>query len=268
MDLETSRAAPADDVDDVHARSDGRRLAVDAVGIRALRHPIAVEDAGRIQHTVATVRLAVELAPERRGAHMSRFIELLMERTAPFSVAGMAAFLGEIAERLGAHAAEAELRFPYFLGKRAPVSRAASYVDYETCLSGRLAGGRAETELEVRVPVTSLCPCSKEIADYGAHNQRSHIRVAVHEPAQMTLCELIELVEAQASAPVYGLLKRVDEKHLTERAYDNPKFVEDTVRDVALALRAHPGVTRFRVEAENFESIHNHSAYAVIRADG
>ncbi|MGH8270747.1 MAG: GTP cyclohydrolase FolE2 [Gammaproteobacteria bacterium] len=251
-------------IEDVQSGSDARHLAIDAVGIRGLLHPIIVSDNDCEQHTIATVSLAVELPPERRGTHMSRFVALLTERREALSVKALPAFLAAIAARLDAHAAEAEYSFPFFLEKRAPVSGVASLMDYEVRLAGRLAGGRASVTTEVTVPVTSLCPCSKQISLYGAHNQRAHIRVRSEDGADFSIAELIALVEAEASAPLYGMLKREDEKYLTELAYENPKFVEDAVRDVAIALKRDGRYGRFRVEAENFESIHNHSAWATI----
>ena len=250
-------------IEDVQAQRDERRMAIDAVGISRLRLPIRVEDAGGIQHTVAEVRCAVELPPERRGTHMSRFVALLSEGQSPVSAPALPGLLATMARRLEARAAEIELAFPFFLRKQAPVSGVASPMDYEVRLRARLAGGASRVTTEVSVPVTSLCPCSKEISAYGAHNQRSHVRVMV-DGTECGIGELIALVENEASAPLYGLLKREDEKHVTEQAYENPKFVEDMVRDVALRLKTLPGVGRFRVEVENFESIHNHSAYAVI----
>jgi GTP cyclohydrolase I len=251
-------------IEDTQSLGDTRQLAIESVGIRGLRHPVTVADDGDVQHTVATVRLAVELPPERRGTHLSRFVALLMEERTPLSAETLPALLGNMAARLDAHTAEAEFVFPFFLKKHAPISGVASYLDCEVRLFGRLAGGRTIVETDVTVPVTSLCPCSREISRYGAHNQRAHIRVAVQTAAPLSLAELIGTIEAEASAPLYALLKRADEKYLTERAYENPKFVEDTVRDVALRLRGDERVSSFRVEAENFESIHNHSAYAVI----
>ncbi len=258
---------PAGGIEDVQAQRDERRLAIDAVGISRLRLPIRVEDAGEIQHTVAEVRCAVELPPERRGTHMSRFVALLSGEQAPVSARALPALLSMMAHKLEARAAEIELVFPFFLSKRAPVSGVASPMDYEVRLTARLAGGRSRVTSQVSVPVTSLCPCSKEISAYGAHNQRSQVRISV-EDTGCGIGELIALVEDEASAPLYGLLKREDEKHVTEQAYENPKFVEDMVRDVALRLKALPGIGHFRVEVENFESIHNHSAYAVIEQGG
>ncbi len=268
MDREVIAPAQQDGIEDVQSRSDERQVAIDTVGVRGLRHPIAIVDDGVVQNTVATVQLAVELPAERRGTHMSRFVALLTEWDKPVSAAALPNFLAAMAARLDAHAAEVEFRFPFFRQKLAPASGVASLMDYDACLSGRLAGGETRICTEVAVPVTSLCPCSKEISEYGAHNQRSHLRLTIVSATPPSLAALIAIAEEQASAPLYGLLKRADEKFLTEHAYRNPKFVEDMVRDVALRLRADTGIQHFRVEAENFESIHNHSAYAVIESGG
>lgn len=263
MDWEVTPPQRPDAIEDVQAQRDERHMAIDAVGISRLKLPIQVEDAGEVQHTVAEVRCAVELPPERRGTHMSRFVALLADTQTPISAHTLPALLSTMAARLEAKAAEIELVFPFFQRKLAPVSGVASPMDYEVRLGARLAGGTTLTTTDITVPVTSLCPCSKEISAYGAHNQRSHVRVSV-QGADCGISDLIELVESEASAPLYGLLKRADEKRVTEQAYENPKFVEDMVRDVALRLKVMPGIGRFRVEVENFESIHNHSAYAVI----
>lgn len=253
-------------IEDIQAQRDGRRLAIDAVGISRLRLPIQIEDAGTVQHTVTEVRCAVALPAERRGTHMSRFVSLLAEAKQPLSTGRLPDLLTAITDRLDADAAEIEFKFPFFIRKRAPVTGAVSPMDYRVRLHARLTGGEISTTTEITVPVTSLCPCSKEISDYGAHNQRSHVRLAIMD-ATRGIRELIELVESEASAPLYGLLKREDEKQVTEQAYENPKFVEDMVRDVALRVRALPEVNRFRIEVENFESIHNHSAYAIIEQE-
>lgn len=267
MDWEVTPPTTAGAIEDVQSQRDERRLAIDAVGISRLKLPIRVEDAGEVQHTVAEVRCAVELPPERRGTHMSRFLALLAEEPTPVSARTLPALLSMMACRLEARTAEIEFVFPFFICKQAPVSRVASSMDYEVRLGARLAGGKTLTTTDITVPVTSLCPCSKEISAYGAHNQRSHVRVSV-KSAACGIGKLIALVESEASAPLYGLLKRADEKQVTEQAYENPKFVEDMVRDVALRLKVLPGVEHFRVEVENFESIHNHSAYAVIEGAG
>ncbi len=267
MDWEVTPPLRRNILDDVQAQRDERHMAIDAVGINGLKLPIRIEDAGSIQHTVAKVRCAVELPPERRGTHMSRFVALLAQEQTPISAQALPELLATMAAHLEARTAEIEFVFPFFNQKRAPVSGVVSPMDYEVRLGARFTGGTTRITTEITVPVTSLCPCSKEIAAYGAHSQRTHVRVAV-DGSPCGIGELIALVENEASAPLYGLLKREDEKWVTERAYENPKFVEDLVRDIALRLKAQPDMTRFRIEVENFESIHNHSAYAVIEGVG
>ena len=264
MEWETLPDNRASAIEDVQGQRDARRVAIDAVGIRSLKLPISIEDNGEVQHTVAEVSCSVELPAERRGTHMSRFVALLAEQKKPLSAQTLPALLAEMAARLEARISEIAFDFPFFVHKQAPVSGVGSPMDYRVRLHARLAGGSARVTTDVTIPVTSLCPCSKEISAYGAHNQRSHVRVKVSGQETMGIRALIALVEAEASAPLYGLLKREDEKQVTEQAYDNPKFVEDMVRDVALRLKEQPGIGAFRVEVENFESIHNHSAYAVI----
>lgn len=268
MEWETLPTPEDGAIEDVQAQRDERRLGIDAVGIRRLKMPVRVEDAGDIQQTVAEIDCAVELPPERRGTHMSRFVALLSEQRKPVSAGALPDLLAEMAGRLEARITYIAFEFPYFRRKQAPISGVTSYMDYHVCLLARLAGGKTEVTTDVTVPVTSLCPCSKEISAYGAHNQRSHVRVRVTGKRSPAIGELIALVESEASAPLYGLLKRADEKYVTEQAYDTPKFVEDMVRDVALRLKTQSGVEAFRVEVENFESIHNHSAYAVIAQRG
>jgi GTP cyclohydrolase FolE2 len=263
MDWEITPPLRPGVLEDAQAQRDERNMMIDAVGINGFKLPIRIEDAGKIQHTVAEVRCAVELPPERRGTHMSRFVALLAQEQTPISARTLPALLTTMAARLEAGAAEIEFAFPFFSQKQAPVSGIASPMDYAVRLGARFTGEATRTTTEITVPVTSLCPCSKEISTYGAHNQRTHVRVAM-DGSPCGIGELIALVENEASAPLYGLLKREDEKRVTEQAYENPKFVEDLVRDVALRLKAWPGITRFRIEVENFESIHNHSAYAVI----
>jgi GTP cyclohydrolase I len=199
---------------------------------------------------------------------MSRLVQILEDLTAPgatpLSVAGLRALLDDLIERLDAPAGRVEIAFPWFVRKRAPVSGVASLLDYEVRLAGELAGGRFASTVAVAVPVTSLCPCSKEIAEYGAHNQRSTITITVRPNEPIRVGELLRVAEDEASSELYGILKRADEKYLTERAYDNPRFVEDLVRGVAARLDRDARVAGFAVEAENFESIHNHSAFARI----
>jgi GTP cyclohydrolase I len=198
---------------------------------------------------------------------MSRFVAILNRHEHEIGVSRFKEMLKEMASRLDSEAGHIEMRFPFFVNKRAPVTGVESLIDYDVTLIGEIHHGQPELSIKVVVPVTSLCPCSKEISDYGAHNQRSHVTVEAKTEGFIWIEELIDLVEAEASSQLYGLLKRPDEKYVTERAYDNPKFVEDTVRDVARRLNAESRIVAYRVEAENFESIHNHSAYAMVEHD-
>jgi GTP cyclohydrolase I len=256
---------------DVQATADVRNIAIQRVGIRSIRHPVLVASPTGPQPSVATVDMYVALPAQQKGTHMSRFIEVLQASRAPLSSTALRSLLGAMLERLEAQAGYLELRFPYFVRKAAPVSGVESLLDYEITLSAeQIAGaGAGSTRLVQKVvaPVTSLCPCSKKVADYGAHNQRSHVTIAVELAGEMTLEEQIRIAEHAASSELWGLLKRSDEKYVTERAYDNPKFVEDIVRDIALALKRDTRVLAYTVAAENFESIHNHSAYALIAQD-
>jgi GTP cyclohydrolase I len=211
--------------------------------------------------------MAVSLPHHFKGTHMSRFVEIINGHDREIDIASFEAMLAEMVERLNAEAGHIEMRFPYFLEKRAPVTGVRSLMDYEVALIGEVSGAAMTTRLRVTVPVTSLCPCSKAISGRGAHNQRSHVTVAVRILESVWIEELIEWVEAEASSPIYGLLKRPDEKYVTEYAYDHPRFVEDLVRGVAARLDAEPRIAAYAVEAENFESIHNHSAYALIERD-
>lgn len=251
---------------DVQSSADTRQIPIQRVGIRGVRHPMLVATAGGPQPTVANWTLTVALPAEEKGTHMSRFVALLEKyRPVAMTPALFSAMAAEMLPLLHAQRGDLCAAFPYFIEKSAPVSGVRSLLDYEVQWMARAAGSDVEFEVSVQVPVTSLCPCSKTISDYGAHNQRSHVTVnAVFQGAGFDMDALIRLVEEEASCELWGLLKRPDEKFVTERAYDNPKFVEDLVRDVAGRVKAQPGVVRFRVEAENFESIHNHSAYAVV----
>jgi GTP cyclohydrolase I len=256
-------------IPDTQSRTDERHLAIDQVGIRGLRYPITFADGGGpVQPTIATANVSVALPEDRKGTHMSRLVMLLEERAAPgaapLTVGSLDALLLDLVSRLDAPAGRIELAFPFFVRKTAPVSGVASLLDYEVRLTGELAGGRVTRTIAVAVPVTSLCPCSKEIADYGAHNQRSTVTIAVRTEADVELIELLRVAEDEASSELYGILKRADEKYVTERAYDNPRFVEDLVRGVAGRLAGDARFSAWSVEAENFESIHNHSAYARI----
>ena len=253
---------------DVQSSTDTRHIAINKVGIRAIRHPVKIaERSGGAQRTVATFSMTVGLPQEFKGTHMSRFVEILNAHEREISVESFGSMLQEMAERLEAKTGHIEMRFPYFIDKAAPVSGVRSLMDYDITFIGEIENGKTKFTMEVLVPVTSLCPCSKQISDYGAHNQRSHVIVKAETSDFVWIEEIVELIESQASCELYGLLKRPDEKYVTERAYDNPKFVEDLVRDVAGALNDDARVLAYTVQAENFESIHNHSAYAVIERD-
>lgn len=255
-------------IPDVQAKQDARRIDINRVGIKGIRHPLTYRDVqGREQSTIATLSMSVNLPHDRKGTHMSRFVQMLNEGELRISRQGLHDLLGLMTERLQANSGSIDLRFTYFVPKQAPVSGQTSLMDYDVTLSGVIDHGRSEVWTRLVVPVTSLCPCSKEIAAYGAHNQRSHITVKALLDEKLPLDTLITLLEAEGSCELYGLLKRADEKLITERAYENPKFVEDMIRDVAVALNQAEGVLAYEVEVENFESIHNHSAYAVIAHD-
>ena len=254
---------------DVQASADRRQLAIHKVGVKGLRYPLALlDDEGAVQHTVAQIAMSVGLPPELKGTHMSRFVEILEQRREPLNVSRLLRMFEDMLLRLDASSGEIELAFPYFIRKTAPVSAVESLLDYDVrMIVAKGEGLAAELTLEVVAPVTSLCPCSKEISEYGAHNQRSHITIVATLRSGMTPEELVRLAEKEASCEVFGLLKRPDEKCVTERAYDHPKFVEDLVRDVALRLMSEPRIAQWTVKSENFESIHNHSAYAEISGE-
>jgi len=253
---------------DVQGSADHRRQPIQRVGVRGLRYPLLWQDGTDSTPTVAVWNLFVALPGEQKGTHMSRFVALLEREARRLSLEALAPLHTRMLELLQADQGRIELSFPLFITKTAPVSGVESLLDYDLAMT--VDGGREAPALTLRVvvPVTSLCPCSRSISDYGAHNQRSHLTVQVRlaPGASLDVRALIVRMEQQASCELYGLLKRVDEKFVTERAYDNPKFVEDLVRDAAAAVRELPGVAGFVVEGENFESIHNHSAYARIES--
>lgn len=251
-------------IDDVQSFKDDRELAISRVGVKSLRHPIRVHARDGEQSTVATFDMYVSLAADQKGTHMSRFVELLESNDQALSLTRFSWLLQEMTAKLSANHGYIHARFPFFIKKTAPVSGVKSLLDYEISLIGEWHPQQATISMSVVVPVTSLCPCSKAISKYGAHNQRSHITVTVELNAEITFEQLIERIEAQASSELYGVLKRADEKFVTERAYENPKFVEDLVRDLARDLKRDSRIKKFVVESENFESIHNHSAYARI----
>jgi GTP cyclohydrolase I len=252
---------------DVQASHDLRNVAIARVGVRSLTHPVQVATASGSQPSVASVDMFVALPARMKGTHMSRFIEVLANHREPLSATSIRALMSAMLAKLDADSGEIEIRLPYFILKSAPVSGVQSLMDYQLTL--RAEGGSQGTRVlqKVTVPVTSLCPCSKKISDYGAHNQRAHIVVGVELAAPMTVEEQVRIAEQAASCEMWALLKRPDEKYATERAYDNPKFVEDVVRDVALTLNADDRVLAYTVESENFEAIHNHSAYAMVEFD-
>lgn len=251
---------------DMQGAEDRRQWPIDKVGVSGLRYPIVVLDKARErQQTVATLAMSVSLPQEFKGTHMSRFIEVLNEHKGEVTMRTMPTLLADLRKRLSAEHAQVEVNFTYFLERAAPVSGAKGLMDYDCWFKGIASGTGDDFVLGIRVPVTSLCPCSKAISDYGAHNQRGYVSMDVRAKNDLIwLEELVEVAEASASAPVYPLLKRADERHVTMQAYDNPVFVEDMVRNVATRLRDDRRVSWFHVRAENHESIHNHAAFAQI----
>ncbi len=250
---------------DVQREKDMRNLAIDRVGIKSLRYPITVLDKkNNKQHTIADVEMNVSLAADEKGTHMSRFIKILNEFRDKITMGNMVDVLKVIKERLEAEEAFMTIKFPYFLEKTAPKSGIKSLMDYDCSFIGACGKDYDEFILKVEVPITSLCPCSKEISDYGAHNQRSTLTIEVKYDDFIWLEELIEIAETSGSCELFSLLKRSDEKYVTERAYENPGFAEDIVREAAQNIMKLKNITWFKVQVENFESIHNHSAFAMI----
>ncbi len=248
---------------DLQSEEDRRNLPINKVGVKNISYPIVVLDkAEGEQHTVARVNMYVDLPHNFRGTHMSRFVELLNRYRRGISTLNIRDILAEMKSQLSAATAHFEIEFPYFITKRAPISMEEAKMEY-TC---RLTGNSSVDyyTLEVRVPVLSLCPCSKEISAYGAHNQRSIITITIKARDRIWIEDVVKLAEESASSEIYSILKREDEKYITERAYDNPMFVEDMVRSAAEKLQTMDGILWFSVESENMESIHNHSAYAMI----
>lgn len=258
-------------IPDVQSTLDTRHIAIQKVGVKGVRHPLRIQTKNGIQSSVGIWNMYVRLPDQKKGTHMSRFIALLEEFTGsdsePLNTEVFNQLIRDMLKLLDAESGCIELSFPFFMTKAAPVSGVKSLMDYEVGFIGEMKEGVIETTLKVLVPVTSLCPCSKEISAYGAHNQRSHITVKALLKNDLPVEELITRIEAQASCELFGLLKRPDEKYVTEHAYDNPKFVEDLVRDVACMLNRDERILSYALEAENFESIHNHSAYACIEFD-
>lgn len=257
---------------DIQSQADHRNIPINKVGVCDLRYPIVVLDRkNQSQSTVARLSMSVNLPHEFKGTHMSRFIEVLNSHRGEMTMRTLPGILTAIKEKLSAESAHIEVEFPYFLERTAPVSGAVGLMDYQCRFVGEANGEKSDFILSVSVPVTSLCPCSKAISDYGAHNQRGEITIRVRSlgaeagtPTLIWIEELIAVAEASASSPVYALLKREDERHVTMQAYDNPVFVEDIVRNVAAKLQDHERLTWFHVHATNHESIHNHGAFAEI----
>lgn len=256
-------------IPDIQASVDTRKIALNRVGIRSLKHPVTVEDVDingnpEKQNTLATFNMYVNLPEHQKGTHMSRFLTLLNEKPTILSVKQMPGLIDSMLGRLEAEKAFLESKFCYFLKKQAPVSKVESYLDYEVTLKSKIEDSSIETGIELLVPAATLCPCSKEISEYGAHNQRSHIILSGWFKEPSPIAPIIQMLENEASCQLYGALKRVDEKWVTEKAYDNPKFVEDLVRDIAVRLNQQDIFKSYKISSENFESIHNHSAYAEI----
>jgi GTP cyclohydrolase IB len=261
----TSRKNSAAHLHDKQSERDTRELRIDKVGVRGLRFPIQVRDKARsIQNTVATIGMFVDLPKEFKGTHMSRFVEVLNAHGRSIHVENISEILRSLQKKLNAATSHLEIEFPYFMSKKSPVSRLKSLMDYVARFDATACGKEIDFVLTVKANVTTLCPCSKAIAKYGAHNQRGEVTVALRSMKVVWIEDVVAMIEGAASSELYALLKRQDEKAVTERAYENPVFVEDLVRNVALKLNAHPEVRWYKVEAENFESIHNHNAYACI----
>lgn len=254
---------------DIQNTLDGRNIPVQKAGIKDLRYPIVVLDRrNRSQHTVAAINMFVDLPHNFKGTHMSRFVEIINQSHGKISVHEIGGILKAMLDRFDSKTAHLEIRFPYFIEKTAPVSGATSLMDYGCAFFATMNAEKGEDGLdlilEAGVPVTTVCPCSKEISIHGAHNQRSIITIQIRSRQLVWLEDLIEIAESESSAPLFSLLKREDEKQVTEQAYENPKFAEDVVRAIAVRLKADPRISWYHVESENFESIHNHNAYALV----
>ncbi|MDR5839210.1 GTP cyclohydrolase FolE2 [Caballeronia sp. LZ034LL] len=258
---------PAFVMPDVPGTPDTRQSGLQRGGGTGVRHPLSVRTANGVQPSVGVWNLDVHLPADQKGTHMSRFVALLEDNREPLDQAALRALLADMLTRLEAHSGRIEVSLPVFVMKTAPVSGVQSLLDYEVTYIAERRDGETRLSMKVLVPVTSLCPCSKKISQYGAHNQRSHVTITAELAGEVEVEELIRIAEEEASCELWGLLKRPDEKFVTERAYENPKFVEDLVRDVATRLNADERIVAYTLEAENFESIHNHSAYAVIERD-
>jgi GTP cyclohydrolase IB len=250
---------------DTQNQRDRRGIPIDRVGVRQLRYPMQVRDKARnLQHTIATVSLTVDLPHHFKGTHMSRFVEVLNQFGPELHVDNVPRLLRDLTQRLDSKKAHVIFDFPFFLEKHAPVTKAAGMMDYQIQFDASIARGKVDFVVTVIVPVTTLCPCSKAISTQGAHNQRGEVKFAIRYKKPLWIEDMIRIVETSASSELYSLLKRPDEKAVTEYAYEHPVFVEDLVRNIAARANKEPNITWYRVEAENFESIHNHNAYALI----
>ena len=263
-------STPPQDLPDVQSLGDTRGVALDQVGVKGIKYPIVVLDQNsETQQTVADIAMSVGLPHEFKGTHMSRFMEVLNQYRGEFTMHTLPDLLQTLCRRLDSDHARIEVRFPYFLERIAPVSKKAGLMDYECTFVGAVAGNDSTFTMGLDVPVTSLCPCSKEISDYGAHNQRGHVNVRVRTadaedgtPQFIWIEELVEMAEASASAPLYPILKREDERHVTMQAFENPAFVEDIARAMAVRLKQDNRIAWFALQVENFESIHNHNFFS------
>ncbi len=252
---------------DMQKRPDTRRIPISKVGVKDITYPIVVMDKNHsLQHTVARINMYVDLPHHFKGTHMSRFVEILNKYREQIALDKLETILAEMKTKLGSDTAHLEIQFPYFIDKAAPVSGAKSLMEY-TCEFSASLTDELDFVLGIKVPLTSLCPCSRELSRFGAHNQRSIMTVRVRYRDFIWIEDLVELIEQCGSSPLYSLLKRADEKYVTEQAYENPRFVEDMVREAYSRLAAQSNISWFSVEAENFESIHNHSAYAAVELD-
>ena len=261
----SSGAQETSKLHDKQSEPDYRELRIDKVGVRGLRFPITVRDKERtVQNTIATIGMFVDLPKEFKGTHMSRFIEVLNAHGNVIHVENIDDILHAMQHKFSAATSHLEIEFPYFMVKKAPVTGMEGVMDYIARFDATASAKEIDFVLTVKARVTTLCPCSKAIASYGAHNQRGDVTVQIRSRKAVWIEDLIAVIESSGSCELYALLKRQDEKAVTERAYDNPVFVEDLVRNIALKLNAHPDVTWYKVEAENHESIHNHNAYACI----
>ena len=252
---------------DIQNQKDDRNIDIDKVGVKDIRYPITVLDKEtKTQQTVALINMYVNLPRDYKGTHMSRLVEILNEHNRRISIQNFSDILSTMKKRLNAESAQIEISFPYFVMKLSPVTHSQGLMEYQCTFKGSLNKGK-DLVVMINVPINTLCPCSKEISNFGAHNQRGEVRLQVRFKKFIWIEDLIKLVEESAPSDIYSVLKREDEKYVTEKAYQNPKFVEDIVRDIASKLDRDPNITWFAVESENFESIHNHNAYAFIERD-